>query len=412
MSNLMTSSRELREKRGTIIAQMEDALKQIGSETTETRRKELEGQFDRWELETRDLEKQIERVERIEAVAKESAGKHFEQEERAGRKPSGDKQTEYREVFEKYFRTGAESMTADERQLLKEYRGTSPQSTTAALGGYTIPTGFMPELEKDMESYSGILQAARVVRTSSGNTMYWPTVDDTATSATLVTEGSSTTVADIPFAQKQLDSYTYRTLAQVSEELLQDSAFSMEAILRDLFAERFGRAMNAALTTGTGSSQPNGVVTASTLGKTGASATDLTFDEVIDLVHSVDPAYRANASFMFHDNVLAFLKKISIGSGDARPLWQPSYVAGQPDRIDGYRYFINQGMDSSINASSKLMLFGDFSKYIVRMVRDVEVRRLNERYAESLLVGFIGFMRFDGECVNTNAIKHLITAAS
>jgi HK97 family phage major capsid protein len=412
MSNLMTSSRELREKRGAIIAQMEDTLKQISTETTETRRQELEGKFDKWELETRDLEKQIERVERVEALAKEGAGKHIEAEERSGRKPSGDKQTEYREVFTKYFRSGSESLTGDERQLLKEYRGTSPQSTTAALGGYTIPTGFMPELEKDMESYSGILQAARVVRTASGNVMYWPTVDDTASTATLVAEGSGTTVADVTFAQKQLDSYTYRSLAQVSEELLQDSAFSMEQILRDLFAERFGRAMNSALTTGTGSSQPNGVVTATSAGKTAASATEITFDEVIDLVHSVDPAYRTNAAFMFHDNVLAHLKKISIGSSDARPLWMPSYVAGQPDRIDGYRYYINQGMDSSINASSKLMLFGDFSKYIVRMVRELEIRRLNERYAESLLVGFIGFMRFDGELIQPNAIKHLITAAS
>jgi HK97 family phage major capsid protein len=153
-------------------------------------------------------------------------------------------------------------------------------------------------------------------------------------------------------------------------------------------------------------------VTATSAGKTAASATEITFDEVIDLVHSVDPAYRTNAAFMFHDNVLAHLKKISIGSSDARPLWMPSYVAGQPDRIDGYRYYINQGMDSSINASSKLMLFGDFSKYIVRMVRELEIRRLNERYAESLLVGFIGFMRFDGELIQPNAIKHLITAAS
>jgi HK97 family phage major capsid protein len=419
----MTSSRELREKRGTIIAQMEDVLKQIGTETTETRRKELEKQFDGWELETRDLEKQIERVERVEALSKENAGKHIEAEERSGRKPSGDKNTEVRAAFENYFRYGMESLSAEERDVLqtirrevrgRELRGTNPQSTTGNMGGYTIPTGFMPELEKDMEDYSGILQAARVIRSSRGNTMYWPMVDDTAQLATLVSENASTTVADITFAQKQLDAYVLRTLALASEEILQDSEFNMEEIIRDLFAERFGRPTNTYLTTGSGSSQPNGVVTASTLGKTAASATEITFDELIDLVHSVDPAYRGarKAAFMFHDNVLAHIKKISIGASDARSLWMPSYVAGEPDRIDGYRYYINQAMDSSINASSKLVLFGDFSKYIVRIVRDVEIRRLNERYAENLQVGFIGFFRFDGELIQPNAVKHLITAAS
>jgi len=108
--------------------------------------------------------------------------------------------------------------------------------------------------------------------------------------------------------------------------------------------------------------------------------------------------------------VLLAIKKLV--DGENRPLWMPSYVAGQPDRIDGTQYWINQDMDSSINASSKLILAGDFSKYIVRIVQDMIFARRDELYSENGLVGFQAWMRFDGECINTAAIKHLITAAS
>jgi HK97 family phage major capsid protein len=148
------------------------------------------------------------------------------------------------------------------------------------------------------------------------------------------------------------------------------------------------------------------------LGKTTASASAITFAEVLDLKHSIDPAYRNSPSFgfMFHDVVLAYLKKLSIGSSDAQPLWQPSFREGEPDRIDGTRYWVNQDMDNTINTASKIMLCGDFSKYIVRISQDMMVARRDELYSEAGLVGFQAWMRFDGELVNTSAVKHMLTA--
>ena len=321
----------------------------------------------------------------------------------------------YTDTFEKYFRRGAEVLTSHERTMLskREFRGTSPQSTTVTLGGYTIPQGFFPELIKTMASYSGVLQAGRLIRTDSGNDLPMPTVNDTATTASIVTEGTQSTVADITFGQKTLNAYVLRTLAQASEELLMDSAFSIEEIIRDLFADRLGRGLNSYLTTGTGSSQPNGVVTATSAGKTALATTVFTRDEVLDLVHSIDPAYRTGdkVGFMLNDAVLAEIKKLTIGSGDDRPLWQPSIREGEPDRLEGYKYWINQHMASSIVGSAKVLLFGDFNKYAIRIVRDVAVRRLNERYADYFLVGFLGFIRVDGELLDTSAVKHLIMAA-
>jgi HK97 family phage major capsid protein len=170
--------------------------------------------------------------------------------------------------------------------------------------------------------------------------------------------------------------------------------------------------LNTSCTTGTGSSQPNGVVTASTLGKTAASATAITFAEVLDLKHSLDPAYRVDPSFgfMMNDAILVYIKKLAIGASDARSLWMPSYVAGEPDRIDGVKYWINQAMETALTTGKKVMLCGDFSKYIIRMSQGMAIYRMNELYSENGLIGFRGVARWDGECINTAAIKHLITA--
>jgi len=108
-----------------------------------------------------------------------------------------------------------------------------------------------------------------------------------------------------------------------------------------------------------------------------------------------------------NDAILAVLKKLTIGTSDGRSLWMPSYVAGQPDRIDGTQYWINQGMDSAMTTGKKILLCGDFSKYIIRQVQDFTVLRLDELYAANGLVGFQGYARWDANCINTAAIKHL-----
>jgi HK97 family phage major capsid protein len=320
------------------------------------------------------------------------------------------KAKDYEQTFEQYFRYGTSALSPEQRSMMSEMRGTATQVVgTTTLGGYTVPQGFVPEIERAMLDYSGILQAARVIRTATGNALPWPTEDDTTTSAVLVAEAAGFTVADLTFGQTSLAAYKYGTAAKISWELLQDSAFDMSAELANVFGTRFGRAVNSSCTTGTGSAQPNGVVTASTLGKTAASATAVTFAEILDLKHSIDPAYRASNSFgfMLNDAILAVLKKLTIGTSDGRSLWMPSYVAGQPDRIDGTQYWINQGMDSAMTTGKKILLCGDFSKYIIRQVQDFTVLRLDELYAANGLVGFQGYARWDANCINTAAIKHL-----
>ena len=412
----MANTIELRQKRAAIIEEMKvSARKAEEARAKGEAATDYDVAFEKAEQEERDLSQRIARQERLEQLEKEAAGEHLQDLDERGALPKDPvKKLAYRDAYRQWF-IDPNGLTQEMRALMVEHRGTNNQVVgTTTLGGYTIDTELFNEIDRAMKDYSGIMQAARIIRTAQGNTLYIPTEDDTSTEANLIAEAGSITVQDLTFGQKQMDAYKYATQMKISWELMQDSAFNMEAEITNAFAPRFGRAMNSSCTTGDGSAKPNGVVTASSLGKTAAATTAFTFSEIIDLIHSVDPAYRASnqAGFMFHDAILAAIKKLSIGTGDARPLWQPSVRDGEPDRIEGYRYWINQGMDSGIDASSKIILFGDFSKYVIRLVKELVTIRLNERYADNGLVGYIGYMRWDGECVNTAAIKHLITAAS
>lgn len=292
------------------------------------------------------------------------------------------------------------------RQQIMAHRA---QSTTTTAGGYLVPQGFSNALERALLQFGGMRQSrTTVIRTATGNQIEWPTVDDTSNEGALLAENTQDSEQDVTFGQKTLDAYKYTSkIVRVSVELMQDSFFDMGAFLGSALGERLGRIQNRHATTGSGSSQPNGVVTASTAGKTVASSSAVTHDELLDLKHSVDPAYRMSAEWMFNDATLLVLKKLK--DGDNRPLWAPGIAVREPDRIDGDRYVINQSM-ASMEASAKSILFGDFSKYIIREVLGITLVRMVERYADYHQVGFVAIMRFDGELIDagTNPIKHII----
>lgn len=378
--------------------------------------------FDKIEADEAALTRTIEAYKRTEAlVAERAKADNLKAVDASGRSWTqnstdeiAEKNENYARAFTKYFTRGMGALTHDERTMLDENRGTSTQVVgTTTLGGFTVPTLLMDGIERSMLDYSGIFQAATfadsIERTAKGGPQTYVTEDDTATSAVLIAEAAAYTVQDLTVALITLNAYDYGTSAKISYQLLRDSNFDMAKELKNTFGARFGRALNTSCTTGTGSSQPNGVMTASTLGKTATSATAFTFNEVIDLKHSVDPAYRASPAFgfMIHDTTLAFMKKLTNGTADARPLWMPSAREGAPDLIDGSRYWINQGLSSTYTTGQKLILAGDFSKYKIRLVSEMNVQRLDELYAANGLVGFQGTMSWDGELMNTAAIKHL-----
>ena len=291
-------------------------------------------------------------------------------------------------------------------------------------GSNTVPDEMMRPLERAMLQFGGMRQVSTIIRTETGADLPIPTNNDTSNKGAILAESSEHTELDVTFGQLVLQAYKYTSRrVNVSVEYLQDNAINAVAFLGDLLGERIGRITNDHFTTGTGSSQPNGVVTAATDSTVEFGTLAPTYGDLMDLKHSVDPAYRdRGARWMFHDQMLKEIKKIVIPgfSGDTagQPLWRPGLAAGEPNTIDGDPYTINQSMaqpavGESPAVQEKTMLYGDFSKYLIRDVRDITLVRLDERYAELGQVAFLAFSRHDGDLLTGGSpVKYADAAAS
>jgi HK97 family phage major capsid protein len=282
--------------------------------------------------------------------------------------------------------------------------------SSTGIGGALVPQGFVNNLEKALKSFNAVRDSADVMRTETGAPMPWPTVNDTGNTGELIGENTAAAGQDATFAATTFNSYKFGSkMVQVGYELIEDSAIDLDAILGDLLGERIGRIQATYMTTGTGTAQPQGIVTGATLGVTAASPTAIASDELFNVLHSVDPAYRTDPSFgwQMHDNILLAVRKLKDSQG--RYLWEPSLQVGQPDRLLKYPVFVNQSMASSIATTNKTILVGALGKYKVRDVNGVRLRRLVERFADADQVGFVAFLRSDGKLLNAggNPIKYL-----
>jgi HK97 family phage major capsid protein len=404
---------EIREKQAKLVADARAKLDEIVDGTPEARARELEAEHDRIMAEWDRLEGLAKREEQLASreaeLARGDPRRPRGEDATVTAEPAADAEEARASAFRAYLRGGLDGMTAEERKLLREMRA---QSTADAQGGYTIPQGFMAELIVSLKAWGPMLDpgVTRQLVTATGNQIDWPTLNDTGNQAYRLGENAQVTGADgdLAFGNKQLDAYKYASGAiLVSSELMQDSAFDIEAIIRAAIAERFGRKLNADLTTGDGAGDPNGIVTASMLGTNAAAAAAISFDDLIELEHSLDPAYRADPScrWMFHDTSLKQLRKVKDLEGNY--IWQPADArSGAPAAILNHPYVINQAMAVPA-ATARSVLFGAMNRYIVRRVQEIAIRRLVERYADFDQVGFIGFARFDGELLDTAAVKHL-----
>jgi HK97 family phage major capsid protein len=285
-------------------------------------------------------------------------------------------------------------------------------------GGYTVPQGFYGRMIDAQKAYGGMIAASFVFDTATGNALPIPTDNDTNNAGAILGENIQVGAQDVTFGATTMNAYVYTSkLVLVSNQLLQDSAFDLDGWLSDKLGTRIARITNTHFTTGDGASKPTGVATAAPLGYTAGNSTtsgetaNITYDDLIEIEHSVDPAYRKAAVFMMSDAALKIVKKLKDGIG--RRLWMAGLAAKEPDTINSMPYVINQDMAAPA-ASAKSVLFGDFSNYFIRRVAGIQVLRLTERYADFNQVGFLAFQRWDGQLVEagTHPIRYLQQAAS
>jgi len=415
----MATLTELREKQAKILAEARSKLDEITDETTEARAKEIEAEYD---AAMADYDKFEARAAREEAHAKREADLNAADERRPmgedRRAESGkdDKRTdEQREAdaFRAYLRFGQGGLTTEQRSALRAYRDTENRAQATnnnVAGGYLTYGTFLSELVKSLKAWGPMMDpgVTRMIQTATGSSLTMPAMDDTANEGSLIAENTQVSTSEVAFGTRTLDAYKYTSgVVLVSDELLQDAILDVEAIIRDAMSERIGRIGNKHLTIGDGASKPRGIVTAAGTAAA-AAASAISFDDMINLEHSVDPAYRNDPSvrWMFNDGTLKALRKLKDGEGNY--IWQPADVrGGAPATILGYGYAINQAM-AGIGSTNRSVLFGAMNRYMVRMVAEFAVKRLVERYADYGQVGFIGFTRLDGELLDAGAVKALL----
>lgn len=354
-----------------------------------------------------------ERVQRLDSIDRSRVSQPPAEQESG---EPGDKAGAYRDAFLAWAERGTSDLDAEQRQALREGKveARALGVGTDSAGGYTVPPGFRNRLVEQMKAYGAVIDVAEVLDTDSGNELEWPTLDDTANVGAILAENTQVTEQDIVVGTASLGAYKYTSkMVRVSLELLQDSAIDTEGLLTRKLAERIARIWNQHFTTGTGTAQPDGVVTSATVGKTGTTGqtTTITWDDLIDLEHSIDPAYRnARSRFMFRDATLASLRKLK--DGNSNYIWQPSVQAGVAPTINGRPYVINQDMPA-MAASAKSVLYGDFQEaYVVRRVMGIQLVRFGERYMDFGQVGFLSFARADGTLQNASAVKAYANSAT
>ena len=321
-----------------------------------------------------------------------------------------DEKPDVRAIMDQFVRTGDFGKSEKGRIRTLELRANQFYVGTDNKGGYLVPDEIGNIIANAQAFVGGLITPglATWIRTSTGRQIDFPTVDDTSTKAVPISEKTDLTAGtDVTFGVASLNFYKFTTkFVKVSNELLQDAAFDVVSWLTNLLFERMYRGLNQYFTTGTGSSQPYGIHAISSEGE-GATKNAITRTDIVNLIYSVDRAYRDNATFMMNDSTVKAIRALYVGSADANPLWQDGMQAGEPARLEGYPIVVNNEVEE-IAPTHSSVYFGDFSKFYIGEALPMKLIRVDELYAGTDEVGFNVLGRWASNLVAAdNPIKHI-----
>lgn len=416
---MSSGSRKLREERMTAYEGMKAIMDKIGRGERLT--VEERADFDARNARITALEADIRTAEEAEALAEAMRADNPE----APVRPINP--GEAREMaFTQYLRTGrvaSELRDMGEGALTPGGAGASP--------GYLVPPGWWQRLQVALKAYGGIAKDFEQLETETGQSIQWATVDPTSVVGTLIGEGSAVSTQDYTFGQGVLNAYMYTSgIQKVSIQLANDSAFDIDGFVSDRVGESLGRAVAAFAISGTGSSQPLGIIPALTsrgtayaqgtagliqsggyvvLGSAtsinigGGSTTELLADTLSpqtlrQMIASVDPAYRNLGDCKFYMNDAQLLGLRGLVDNNGRPLvnLQDGVTPGVPTSVWGYEIVVDNNVPALTASTVGGPVFGRLSNAMVfRTVRQTGLMRLDERYADQLQVGYVGYARYD-----------------
>ena len=397
----MSEIRKMREKRVKLwetakafVESRQDANGLLSAEDTAT--------YDKMEAEVVEMGKTIERMERQEALDLEldrpTARAITDKPNTPDGKPAAKRATatdEYKTAFWRVMRDKA--VHPDVYNVLRIGEDEH--------GGYLVPDEYQRTLIEALQEQNIFRQLAHVISTSSGDRKI-PVAVSKGTAA-WIDENAAYPESDDSFGQISISAYKLATMIKVSDELLHDSVFDVPSYIAREFARRIGAAEEEAFFVGDGVGKPTGILSATggaEIGVTAASATAITFDEVMDLYYSLRSPYRKSAVFIMNDSTVKALRKLKNGNGDY--IWQPSVTAGTPDTILN-RPVYTSSFVPTLEGSAKPILFGDMHYYWIADREGRRFQRLNELYAPNGQVGFLSSERVDGKLILPEAVKCL-----
>lgn len=352
--------------------------------------------YDRMEQEVMDLGKQIDRLERQAAIDAEMAKAtsvpitNIPGIGVGGSAKAGRATDEYKRAFWNGMRN---KMSYEVQNALSI--GTDSE------GGYLVPEEYEKKLVEALEEEVFFRSLATVIKTSSGDRKI-PIVTSKGEAA-WIDEGGAFPESDDSFGQTSIGAYKLATMIKVSDELLNDSVFSIENYISKEFARRIGTKEEEAFFVGDGIGKPTGLFTSADTGVT-TTTTDITFDDVMDLYYSLRAPYRNKATWLLNDSTVKAIRKLKDGNGNY--IWQPSVREGEPDRILNRPYRTSIYVPE-IATGNRVMAFGDFSYYWIADRQGRSFKRLNELYATTGQVGFLASERVDGKLILSEAVKTL-----
>ncbi|MBS9903239.1 phage major capsid protein [Vibrio alginolyticus] len=394
---------EMKKKRDTIARQM----RELNDKAKEEKRAFTDDETTQWRGMTSELEgldSQIEREDQLRAQD-ERFVREDDNTSNGEESPTEQRQAE---AFTSYLRHGFAELSQEDKAQLRAL-GTA----TGAGGGFTVPKAFVNRVVESMAVYGGIANVCQVINTQDGRAMPWAVSDGRTEIGEMLAENQEASKGDPTFSQVEIGAKKGSSkIVLVSNELLQDSMIDIDAFVARRIGQRLGRLEAGQIITGdnTGNNL-NGLNLQVQLKHEAAAISGVSYVDLINLKHKVDPAYRnsPNTRWAFNDDTFKGFKLMNDSNG--RPLWLPAIAGVAPATIDGDQYVIDQGI-AAAGASNKSVFYGDWMSLILRRVSYMNLRRLTERYAEFDQMGFIGFHRFDVLLEDVAAIAALEHAAA
>lgn len=338
---------------------------------------------------------EIERMEAIENRDREmlGSGKIIVPNPDDGKPVNARESAEYAKAFLSYVRTKKASNAL--------------QEDTNSEGGYLVPVEFERVLYAARDKVDPIFSLAGKLNLSAKEKNV-PYIASEGAAALIAEEGSYGDTDDA-FGQVTFHAYKFGRICKASDELIADSAFDIVGHLAGSFGRAIGKAEAGYFWTGTGSSQPQGVMAAAGTGVTTAAANKITADEIIDLYYSLPEEYRNGAVFVFNDATVKEIRKLKDGNGQY--IWAPGFN-GQPDTLLGKPLHTSAYIDT-IAATKKVGVFANLAEcYKIADRSGFEFKILNELYAANGQVGFRGTGRTDGRALfGSTGIKALVMHA-